>query len=154
MNKTRPFRRASLEGKMELTKIQQEVINRMKILKLHENVVRDYVDDNVINVSERMSAVFDGMLFWAHEDLTKTIRDFEEKYGVIVYHVQKMNTTFGLLYTFLYVNEAEEDNWEEEREELKDGYLYAYVYNADDDLCSEFGSVQVAPKNGGITRLQ
>ena len=74
---------------MELTKIQQEVINRMKILKLHENVVRDYVDDNVINVSERMSAVFDGMLFWAHEDLTKTIRDFEEKYGVIVYHVQK-----------------------------------------------------------------
>ena len=41
-----------------------------------------------------------------------------------------------------------------EDKELKDGYVFAYVKNLDDENCSEFGTIKVAPVNGGITRLQ
>ena len=58
---------------------------------------------------------------------------------------------FGECYCYLYVN-SDETLWKEDRQSLEDGYAFAYVYNKDDDFCSEFGSIGIRPQFGGLVR--
>ena len=59
--------------------------------------------------------------------------------------------------TLLYISQYEDD-WPTDREDLKNydpryGYsIMAYVYNLTNDIFSEFESVCVKPKNGGLIR--
>lgn len=37
--------------------------------------------------------------------------------------------------------------------EVADGYAFAYVWNKDDEICSEFGTVSIKSFGGGIARI-
>ena len=41
-----------------------------------------------------------------------------------------------------------------DNEDLEYGYVVAYVYNYDVPEFSEFGSIQVKPRFGGLVRIQ
>ena len=128
---------------------KNEAIERMKILKLHPNAVREFVDEGKLNCSENGM----GALFWLSDEDAKYVRAMEEKTDCLVYHVVKSVTQFGTLLTMLYVSKDEEE-WERDKEELKsEGYACAYVENLDDEYCSEFGGVIVQPIFGGVRRI-
>ena len=59
---------------------------------------------------------------------------------------------FGECYSILYVS-PDTNEWNDEREEMKEGYIFAYVYNKDNDWCSEFGTIAVKPSFGGLVRI-
>lgn len=40
-----------------------------------------------------------------------------------------------------------------DREDIKDGYVFIYCKNLDDDICSEFGSICYKSVNGGLVRV-
>ena len=44
------------------------------------------------------------------------------------------------------------DEWEYDRNDLTEGYALAYVKNMDDDMCSEFGSIFIENRYGGLVR--
>lgn len=66
-------------------------------------------------------------------------------------HVIDNPTSIGRMHSYLYVSSNEEE-WEQDRQDLKDGCPIVYVENVDDELLSEFGSIGIEPRNGGVVR--
>ena len=128
------------------TKQRTEAWKRMELLTLHENVIDDFKEINLLNQSE-----LGGILYWVEGEMEKKIREWEEKTGNLVYHVIHDYTEFGELLSLLYVSQYE-DEWETDREDIQDGYALAYVMNLTDDWCSEYGSIGIRPQWGGVVR--
>lgn len=135
---------------MQLSKVAREAVRRLKLLKVHKNVIDDYKKGQ-ITISERANDT--NILYYPTEEEQFIFNKLEDKYIIHIYHVQKTDTQFGLLYTCLYIELNKEEEWETETQDLSNGYSIAYVYNDDYPHFSEFGSVVVKPMNGGITRI-
>ena len=134
------------EQKTEIGQAQvTEALLRMKQLKIHENAIKEFYDSGKLNLSEN------GILYWLDEKEQKIIKEWEKKTGNMVYHVIKNYMEFGLCYSFLYVSKNNEE-WERDNEELADGFPFVYVKNVNDDWCSEYGSIGITPKWGGVVR--
>ena len=131
--------------KVPFERKKQEALERMKMLNLFENAIRDFQQDNKVNMSEC------GFLYWLDDEQTKMVSEFETEHDTLVYHVIHNYTEFGELLTFFYVSDQEEE-WEYDRADLKDGYACAYVKNLDEDAFSEFGSVAFKEQFGGLVR--
>ncbi len=132
---------------MEKAKQKQEALERMKMLKLHGNIIKEFDKEGIVNLSES-----GGFLYWLDSDQQAIVDEFETEHDALVYHVIHDCTEFGELYSLLYVSKYEEE-WEDDRNDLKDGYALVYVKNMDDDFCSEFGSIGVKPQFGGLVRM-
>lgn len=94
--------------------------------------------------------------FWAYqnEELTKKIKEVEEKYDCVVYAVTHEYTEFGELYDMLIVpNELDGYSFCGRLEGTNCFYVYAYTWNVTDDFCSEFGDITVRSFGGGIQRI-
>lgn len=74
--------------------------------------------------------------------LIKAINEFEKEYNTYVYHIVYNDTNIGQLYTMLYVSNHESE-WKQDREDIKNGQLFAYVWNKTDTFCSEIGLVGI-----------
>lgn len=124
----------------------KEALNRMKNLKLHENVVKEFEEEGKLNLSE-----LGGILYWLNDEENAMVRAWEEETGNIVYHVIKNHLEFGLCYSFLYVSPDKEE-WEYDNEDLKEGCALAYVKNVTNKEFSEYGSIGIRPNWGGLKR--
>lgn len=136
------------------TEMVNEAIARMKILKMHENPIKEFELEKKLNYSDPQ-----GFLFWFEEDAASRIpkkvfdalKSFEERTGCLVYHVIQSLTEIGTMWSFLYISK-DADEWEFEKKELGNGFLYAYVYNSTYPELSEAGSIMVRPQFGGVVR--
>lgn len=124
-----------------------EAIERMKMLNMHKNPINEFKRNGKLNLSEQF-----GALYWLNDKEKEMVRKFEEDNGHLVYHVIKTHTNFGTLYSLMYVSKHDEE-WEMDHQDLKDGYCFAYVVNADEPIFSEFGSIGIRPSIGGVVRV-
>ena len=133
---------------MEELKIKQkqEAIERMKMLKIYSQAIKEFEKENVINVSEH-----GGILFWLDDEQQEMIKRFEEKYNAVVYHVIHNYTEFGELYSLLYVSQHENE-WEYDKDDIKHNIALSYVVNINEESFSEFGSIGIKPQFGGVIR--
>ena len=125
-----------------------EAINRMKTLDLFKPYIMAFEKRGKIYLSEPTGGVYE---FDADVELVAKVKEFEEENNALVYHVIHSITIFGELYNFLYVSDYKEE-WEMDNEDLAEGYAMSYVWNKTDEWCSEFGSIGVKGKFGGIVR--
>ena len=136
--------------------ILNEVLKRMKKLDLHKNVMRDFqAEKRLLNYSEphKLGNNLVGVLYWVEDkELLDKIKEIENEYKITVYHLIHNLTEFGELYSMLYV-ENTDTNYEYDNQLLDEGIQYAYVWNKDDDICSEFGSIMIKAVNGGVVRI-
>lgn len=132
--------------KITIEKKKQEAIERMKTLNLYPNIIKEFEKENIVNMSEN-----GGFLYWLTDEQKEIVSDFEAEYDALVYHVIHNFTELGEMLTIFYVSDDEEE-WEYDRADLKDGYACAYVKNLSDDMCSEFGSVCFRQQYGGLVR--
>lgn len=130
-----------------LEKMKEEAIQRMRILKLYSTVLQDFAAEGRINYSCSNC----GFLYWLDEDMENRVGQFEEEHGYLVYHVIDNHTSIGRMLSYFYVTPNEEE-WEQDRQDLKDGCPIVYVENVDDELLSEFGSIGIGLRNGGVVR--
>lgn len=126
--------------------MKAEAIKRMKMLKLHENAIKEFEEESKLNLSE-----FGGILYWLNEEQKEFVSKVEEDKNILVYHIIHSHTEFGELLSMLYVT-SDQEEWEFDREYLKEGYPIAYVANLSAPECSEFGSIGVQPCIGGLRR--
>ena len=126
-----------------------EAIKRMEVLGLFKPCIRAFKSRNEIQLSEPTGGLYE---FSANEELTEKVKEFEEEHDALVYHVIHTYTEFGELYNFLYVGDHEEE-WGMDNDDIKDNYVMCYVWNKDDDWCSEFGTIAVRQKFGGLVRV-
>ena len=93
--------------------------------------------------------------FWIDQEpkLYEKMKAIEKKYGCLVYAVTHEYTEFGELYDFLIVTDYPEE-WDDLVYSQGNRHTaFAYVWNKDDDWCSEFGDVTVQSFGGGIKRI-
>lgn len=127
-------------------KMKEEALRRMKLLNMHGNAISEFEKEEKLNKS-----VVAGILFWLTEEEKQLVNQWQEETGNLVYHVIENQFEFGHCYSFLYISKYEEE-WEMDRELIKDNISYAYVMNTDDDMCSEIGTIGIFPKIGGVMR--
>lgn len=125
--------------------MKKEAINRMKMLKLHPNIIKEFSNEGILNLS------LNAALYYLNDEQLARVQEFEQQYHVLVYHVIHNYTQFGELLSFLYVSQHTEE-WEYDRRDLKEGYPFVYVANLTDEICSEFGHIEIRPCVGGVIR--
>ena len=132
---------------------QFEALQRLQIMNVDESMVISPFKDGCILMSERVNKIFCALLSSIEEDdiLKAKIQDFEQKYQSLVYHVQLTHTSFGDCYSFFYVSN-QKDEWEYDRNDLKEGYPIVYVWNRTNPEFSEFGSIGFKTALGGVLR--
>jgi len=127
---------------------KQEAIKRMKMMRLMPNIIEEFEKDDIVHYSE-----WRGVLYWVSNKpkWVEYIKDFEEQYNCLVYHAEFSSLVFGDCLSLLYVSDYK-DEWCMDVAAIKQGYPIAYVWNIDDPICSEFGSISLVPMNGGVKR--
>ena len=76
----------------------------------------------------------------------KIVEKFEKEYNTLVYALLDDNSG---KYCLLFVSDNE-DEWEEiDRRDLRNNMAIAYVYNTEDPVCSEMGSVGLEVNEDG-----
>ena len=132
-----------LEGELK-EKMKQEAITRLKMLKLHKNVIYDFKAEDKLNKSEGTMAI----LYWLNNKEKEIVKGLEKVYDIMVYHVIITYTRdLGEVLDLLYVDEYE-NCWDEEKEEIKEGYVRSYTVSP---FC-ESGIICIESKNGGLIR--
>lgn len=126
-----------------------EAIKRMKILGLFKPCIRAFEKYDEVQLTEPNGGLYE---FGDNEELNAKIKEFEEEYNALVYHVIHTYTQFGELYNFLYVSDYEEE-WEYDNDDVQVGYAVAYVWNKSDDWMSEIGGIAVRELFGGLVRV-
>lgn len=136
----------------------KQAIERLEILEkeylLHENVLKEFKEDKTIYYSENLGGSFSGILYWLanKDEYVEKVRKIEQERNIFVYHCILNHTIDGDLLTMLYVSEYQ-DEWDFEKNDLRNGCTDAYVCNLNRDIDSEFGSVQITGVNGGLVRV-
>ena len=130
----------------KIMEVKDEAIERMKLLQLHPNVIKEFQDENKLNKSEFGL----GILYWLKDEEQQIVNEFQKEHeGYLVYHIIKTNTVdMGIIYDLLFVS-IFEDEWQLEREELKDNIVMSYSVT----LFSEIGPICIKQKNGGLARI-
>ena len=134
-------------------KQKAEALKRMSILKIMKEVRDDFKENNRVYYSERQNALFNAVLYWLdnNEEWEEMVKKFEKKHHYLVYHCQLTHLPFGDCLSLLYVSDDEEQ-WENDKEDLKNGYAYCFVKNLQCDYDSDWGTIGVKPSMGGIVR--
>lgn len=134
---------------MTRKEMKKEAIERMKQLEILPTAINEFVKEDKLNFS------LDGILFWLDDEKKQLVKEFEEQTGGLVYHViwgtylldgEKVTMT-----SLLYVSEHEEE-WELEREDLKENSPIAYVINNEWNE-KDLGTIEVKPAFGGVLRV-
>lgn len=136
---------------------KQEALKRLEILKekgLLKNVVDDFKKNDLIYYSEQTK--MGGILYYCTQSngadkYVKIIEEFEKEHNAIVYHAIHIFTEFGELLNLLYVSSYDEE-YEQDKQDLKENYAFSYVVNLNDEMFSEFGSIVYKVKSGGLIR--
>lgn len=116
-----------------------EALARMKLWGIYAPIRTQFEKEDL--VSESAPPL--GACYWLDEAQRKRVAEFEEKNNALVYHVIHSYTSLGEMESYLYVSDYPEE-WERDREDIKDGQQLVYVFNHDMPDCSEFGSIGVA----------
>ena len=124
-----------------------EAIERMKMLKLDKPCIEAFTKGKVWE-SEGYGALYE-----VNKEEQQIIDKFEKEHeGCLVYHMIHNKFEFGECYSILYVS-PDTDEWQQDKDDIKEGYVFAYVYNKDCEWCSEFGSIAVKSQFGGLVRI-
>lgn len=132
-----------------LADMKQEAISRMKMLGLNGRCIQAF---KAKKQSVWLSCGPFGGLYEADDKLKNMIKNVENEHNIMVYAVIE-NQIYGMkVYSMLCVTSYKED-WEMDREDIKDGYVFCYALNVDQPEFSEMGSIVVKSLNGGLKRV-
>ena len=76
---------------------RMEAVKRLEVLKVHENVLREFKEEEKLNRSERL-----GILYWLNDEEQAMVKKSDEKNEAVVYHVIHQHTNIGEMYSLLY----------------------------------------------------
>ena len=123
-----------------------EIMEKMDIYKPY---IKGFRESDKVCFFERFGG------YWVEQEpeIYNKMKEIEKEYNCTVYAITHEFTQFGECYSFLLVT-----NYKSEWKNLvvtENGthYAFAYVWNKDDEWCSELGTVGVKSFGGGITRV-
>lgn len=135
------------EKKQEM---KEKAIELLEELDIYKPYIRGFKNKGDVCYFENFGG------FWAYQEpeLTEKIKQVEKEYECLVYAVTHEYTGFGELYSMLIVPKYKQE-WNDlvKKQEGNRFAVFAYVWNKDDDYCSEFGNIGVQSWGGGLRRF-
>lgn len=132
---------------------KQEAISRMKILGIFSPCINAFKNKNEVQLSEPTGGLYE---FSSNKELTEKVREFEKENNALVYHIIHTYANFDgepmEMYNFLYVSDYSEE-YEMDNLDIQDGYALVYIWNKTIEDFSEFGSIGIKVKFGGLIRV-
>lgn len=128
---------------------KEKAIELLKEMDIYTPYIKGFEEKGLVCFFENYGS------FWIDQDpeLYAKLKELEKKYSCLVYAVTHEYTEFGECYSFLLVTDYKSEwktlVWSEGNKHS----AFAYVWNKDDDWCSEFGSVMVRSFGGSIKRI-
>lgn len=114
-----------------------EAIRRMKMLGIFPETIKQFEAGYV----SRSEPPF-GAYYWVEGEELEALRKFEEEHDCLVYTVVRSYTSIGMMDSYLFVGDDVEE-WELDRDDLKNEYAFSYTVNHDAPDCSEFGTIGI-----------
>lgn len=89
-----------------------------------------------------------------YDEMCKAVEEYEAEENATVYLILVNHTPYGEVWSFLHVSDYP-DSWEDDMNDLKDGYVCVRAHNRENPLFSDTGDVGFAysPAYGGIYRI-
>jgi len=132
---------------------KEEAIKRMQALGLFKPCIKAFTKYDEVQLSEPTGGLYE---FSDDAELNEKVKEFEREHDALVYHVVhspiRIDGIVMDMYNFLYVSDYEEE-YDMYNGDIADGYVMAYVWNKSDDFLSEFGSIAVQERIGGLVRI-
>ena len=136
---------------MNITREDKKVkaIELMKKLDIYRPYIKGLQKEDNVCYFEN----YGGYWAWQEPDLMKKVKQLEEEHNCLVYAITHEYTAIGEMYSFLIITDYEEE-WDTLLEKYGNQYYaFAYVWNKDDEECSEFGTIALSSFGGGIRRI-
>ena len=130
-------------------RMKEKAIEIMEKLDIYKPYIKGFREENKVCFFEGFGG------FWVDQEpeIEKKMKEIEEKSNCLVYAITHEYLEFGECYDFLIVTK-EPDEWDDLVMDYEGGKIvFAYVWNKDDDFCSEFGDICVKSFGGGIKRI-
>ena len=128
---------------------KEKAIELMKQLHIYKPYIETFREKDKVCFFEN----FVGFYTDQEPEIDEKRVEIEMEHGVLVYAITHEFTEFGECYSFLIVTQYPEE-WDSLVVTRGNSHsAFAYVWNKDDDYCSEFGSVGLQSFGGGIRRI-
>lgn len=135
---------------MNTTKEQRKevALKALKQLDIYTPYIKGFKENDQVCFFENFGG------YWVDQEpeIEAKMKEVEEKYNCTVYAITHEYTDFGECYDFLIVCDYPEEWNDIVCSEGKTHYVFAYVWNKDDEWCSELGTIGVQSFGGGIRR--
>ena len=129
---------------------KQQAIKALKTLDIYKPYIKGFEENDKVCLYEGFGGFW---IDYESPELQAKLKEVEEKYNCTVYAVTHELFEFGECYDFLIITDYKEE-WDDlVMEGMRDHIVFAYVWNKDDDTCSEFGSIGIRAYGGGIRRV-
>ena len=128
---------------------KERAVEIMKQLDIYKPYIKGFVENDYVCFFEN----FGGFYSFQEPELQNKLKAIENEFNCVVYAITHEFTEFGECYSFLIVTDYKSE-WKR-LVETDNGshYAFSYVWNKDDDFCSEFGTVMLQSFGGGIRRI-
>ena len=123
-----------------------------KIVKCNpclQKTIKDFEEKDLVCFFERFAG------FWVDQEpeVYAKMKEVEAQFNCTVYAITHEYTEFGECYSFLLVTRYKQEWKNLVVSENGTHYAFAYVWNKDDDWCSELGTIGVKSFGGGNMRV-
>lgn len=135
--------------KLDIKKQKEKAIQLMKQLDIYKPYIQGFEENSMVCFFER----FGGYRADQEPELYEKMKAIEKKYRCMVYAITHEWLEFGECYSFLIVTAYPEEWAALVHSNGNEHTAFAYVWNKDDNWCSEFGTIMVHSFGGGIRRI-
>ena len=137
-------------------KISKELKIKKSVELLEQlDIYKPYIDgfkkDSTNNVC--FFEFFGGYWVYQRKAVLDKMLEIEKRYNCKVYAITHEIMEFGECYDFLIVTDYKEEWNELIYTDNNVHYAFAYVWNKDDEWCSELGTIGLKSFGGGIKRI-
>lgn len=132
--------------------MKQEAIKRLKALKIEEDKIKAFEEDNTVYKSKTLTPI----LLELTDDEKALIRQLEKQNNVLVYHLLEGDNHILSQYELLFVTN-EKDIWEREIEDIRNDLITIQLILIDNKSkkvkSSEVVNIGIRKGNGGLIRV-
>ena len=126
-----------------------KAIELLKQLDIYKPYIEGFKEKDQVCFFERFGG------YWVDQEpeVYNKMKEVEAQFNCTVYAITHEYTEFGECYSFLLVTRYKQEWKNLVVSENGTHYAFAYVWNRDDDWCSELGTIGVKSFGGGIARV-
>ena len=128
---------------------KNKAIELLKQLDIYKPYIDGFKERGQVCFFERFGG------YWVDQEpeVYAKMQEVEAQFNCTVYAITHEYTEFGECYSFLLVTRYKQEWKNLVVSENGTHYAFAYVWNRDDDWCSELGTIGVKSFGGGIARV-